>query len=616
MSKSNSQQTTATNQATAVAKDPRLPATQQEKLPIVPIMRRLLGYVLQSKGRIVLALALILVSVVASATLPAFMGQAIDVIGGAPGNDAAVSELQRIFLWIVGLAGLMWLASWQGNRQLQTVAQDALYRLRTELFDHIQTLSLNFYDRRPIGELMSSLTNDIDTIDNFFSRSLSQMLSALTTITITVIVMFILNVPLTVVTLLAIPLMLGVALLLGRVAGPAFALLQGQLSDTNGYMEETLAGNKTVIAFSQQNNAADELEGLSMASRDVGAKAQFTSLIVSPVVSIVQNSQAALVALVGSIMAINGSIEFGLVVAFMTYSAQLQSPIMQLGQIYNALLQATAGANRVFAILDEDPTVQDKPDAKQLEVKGGHVVFDHVDFSYVKGRKILRDNTFEALPGQKIGLCGPTGAGKSTIINILTRYYDIDSGKITIDGLNIADISQESLRKNISAVLQEPFLFSDTVMNNLKYAREGATDEECIAAAKQANAHDFIMLLAQGYDTLLTERGSNLSQGQRQMLTIARAMVADPKMLILDEATSNVDTRTEKLIQQGLTRLMENKTSFVIAHRLSTIRDSARILMIDAGVIVEQGTHDELMAAQGAYYRLYMTQFRARAEAA
>jgi ATP-binding cassette subfamily B protein len=428
--------------------------------------------------------------------------------------------------------------------------------------------------------------------------------------------MFLLNFALTIVTLIAIPLMLGVALLLGRVAGPAFAKLQEQLGDTNGYMEETLAGNKTIIAYGQQNNTGDELEELSMIARDTGAKAQFTSLVVSPVVSLVQNAQTALVALVGSILAIDGQIEFGLVVTFMTYAAQLQSPIMQLGQLYNALLQAAAGAARVFAILDEAPTVADKPGAKEIAIAGGHVVFNHVDFSYVKGRKILRDNTFEALPGQKVGLCGPTGAGKSTIINILTRYYDLDAGTITIDGQNIADVTQESLRRNIAAVLQEPFLFSDTVMNNLKYARADATDEECIAAAQQANAHDFIMALPQGYETVLAERGSNLSQGQRQMLTIARAMVAAPKMLILDEATSNVDTRTEKLIQEGLTRLMEGKTSFVIAHRLSTIRDSARILVIDAGTIVEQGTHDELMAAKGFYYKLYMTQFRARPEAA
>jgi ATP-binding cassette subfamily B protein len=601
---------TKRNATTDVAKDPRRATGDGEKLNLGKVLRRLLGYVLAGKGRLILSLVLILVSVLLAAVLPIFMGNAVNIIGGAGSLD----ELMRVSFTIIVLAAFMWLTSWQGNRQIQRVAQDALYRLRTELFDHIQTLSIGFYDRRPIGELMSSVTNDIDTIDNFFSRSLSQMISAVLTITITVIVMFLLNVTLTIVTLIAIPIMLGVALLLGRVAGPAFAMLQSQLGDTNGYMEETLAGSKTIIAYSQQNNSSDALEELSIASRDTGAKAQFTSLVVSPVVNIVQNSQSALVALVGSIMAINGSIEFGLVVSFMTYSAQLQSPIMQLGQIYNALLQAAAGAARVFAIIDEDPTVQDKPNAKPIDIKGGHVVFEHVDFSYVKGRKILRDNTFEALPGQKIGLCGPTGAGKSTIINILTRYYDIDSGTITIDGQNIADVTQESLRQNISAVLQEPFLFSDTVMNNLRYARADATDEQCVAAAKQANAHDFITQLPQGYETLLTERGSNLSQGQRQMLTIARAMVANPRMLILDEATSNVDTRTEKLIQEGLARLMEGKTSFVIAHRLSTIRDSARILVIDAGVIVEQGTHDELMAKEGFYYKLYMTQFRARPE--
>ncbi|NJM08418.1 ABC transporter ATP-binding protein [Candidatus Gracilibacteria bacterium] len=326
--------------------------------------------------------------------------------------------------------------------------------------------------------------------------------------------------------------------------------------------------------------------------------------------------QLALIALVGSIQAIEGVFGFGTVVTFITYSNQLQVPVQQLGQIYNTILQAAAGAARVFAVLDEQSTVRDAPDAKELTLNGGHVVFDNVDFSYVKGRKILRNNTFEALPGQKIGLCGPTGAGKSTIMNILTRYYDVDSGTVSIDGQNIAGLRQASLRQQIGAVLQEAFLFSDTVMNNLKYARAGATDAECIAAAQEANAHEFIMQLPHGYDTLLSERGANLSQGQRQMLTIARAMVANPKLLILDEATSNVDTRTEKLIQQGLQRLMAGKTSFVIAHRLSTIRDSQRILAIKDGVILEQGTHEELMANKGLYYDLYMTQFRVRPEAA
>ncbi len=278
-------------------------------------------------------------------------------------------------------------------------------------------------------------------------------------------------------------------------------------------------------------------------------------------------------------------------------------------------LNAVAGGRRVFTIIDEQPTVVDAPDAADFDFKGGHVEFEDVDFSYVPGRKILKHNTFEAKPGQMIGICGPTGAGKSTIINILTRYYDIDSGTILIDGQDISKLTQESLRQQIGVVLQEAFLFSDTVMNNLKYAREGATDEECIDAAKRANAHEFILKLPQGYETMMTERGSNLSQGQRQMITIARAMVADPKMLILDEATSNVDTRTEKLIQEGLNRLMEGRTSFVIAHRLSTIQPAHKILVVNAGEIVEFGPHDELMAAKGFYYSLYMSQFKGKGPA-
>jgi ATP-binding cassette subfamily B protein len=278
-------------------------------------------------------------------------------------------------------------------------------------------------------------------------------------------------------------------------------------------------------------------------------------------------------------------------------------------------LNAVAGGRRVFTIIDEEPTVRDAPDASEYEFKGGHVECIDVDFSYVPGRKILRDNTFEVQPGEAIGICGPTGAGKSTLINILTRYYDIDSGTVLIDGQDLSKLTQESLRKQIGVVLQEAFLFTDTVMNNLKYARKGATDEECIEAAKEANAHEFIMNLPQGYDTMLTERGANLSQGQRQMVTIARAMVAQPKMMILDEATSNVDTRTEKLIQDGLRKLMEGKTSFSIAHRLATIRDSAKIMVLNGGEIVEYASHDELMAARGFYYALYMSQFKGKAPA-
>jgi ATP-binding cassette subfamily B protein len=278
------------------------------------------------------------------------------------------------------------------------------------------------------------------------------------------------------------------------------------------------------------------------------------------------------------------------------------------------LFAAIASGERVFRILDEKPAIVDKPDAIPMPPIQGHVEFRNVDFSYVPGRKILKNNTFEALPGQKIGLCGPTGAGKSTMINLITRYYDVDSGDILIDGLSIYDVRQEDLRQQIGIVLQEPFLFSDTVLNNLRYARLEATEADCIEAAKRANAHDFILRLPEGYDTVLAERGSNLSQGQQQLLTIARMMVQNPRLVILDEATSNVDTQTEQKIQQALNRLMEGRTSFVIAHRLSTIRDSDMILVLKAGEIIERGTHNEMMANQSFYYNLFMSQFKGKLE--
>jgi ATP-binding cassette subfamily B protein len=346
--------------------------------------------------------------------------------------------------------------------------------------------------------------------------------------------------------------------------------------------------------------------------RDVGNKAQLLGLIVGPMIAMAAYIGVAVVALAGSAMFLKGNLELGELVTFINLAVLLIIPLFTIFFNYNFILQALAGATRIFRIIDEVPKINDKPDATTLPPIEGHVVFKDVDFSYVKGKKILKKNTFTATPGQKIGLCGPTGAGKSTIINILTRYYDIDSGSITIDGHSIYDVTQTSLRGQIGVVLQEAFLFTDTVMNNLKYAREGATDDECVDAAKKANCHDFIMLLPEGYQTVLTEGGANLSQGQRQLITIARAMVANPRMLILDEATSNVDTRTEKLIQGAIKELQRGRTSFVIAHRLSTIKDSDRILVINSGEIVEQGTHEELMSKKGFYYNLYISQYKGR----
>jgi ABC-type multidrug transport system fused ATPase/permease subunit len=600
----------ASKTTTQAVQDPRQQGKNlpQHKLSTGKLMRRLLGYIVASRGRFALAMVMVFISVLLAAMLPYLMGEAVSVIGG----QGDMADLIRILIWMGVAAAVMWVTGWIRNRIMSELAEEGLNNLRKELFDHIQTLSLNFFDRQPIGELMSSVTNDMEVIGNFFSRGLSQAITAVTTLLFVILFMIFLSIPLTITTVVFLPFMIGVAALLGRVAGPGFAKLQEQLSETNGFMEETLVGAKTLITYRQQEQAGDTMEDLSIIARDLGAQASLAGLTTGPLVNVVQSTQLAFIALVGAILAIQGSVAIGVVVSFLNYSEMLQGPVQQLSQIYNTILQAAAGAQRVFAIMDEKPTVQDKANARTLGDVQGLVAVNDVDFSYVAGRKILRHNTFVAQPGQKIGLVGPTGAGKSTIMNILTRYYDIDSGIIELDGVNIADYSQESLRRNIGQVLQEAFLFSDTVMNNLRYAREGATPEECIAAAKQANAHDFIMQLPQGYDTVLTERGANLSQGQRQMLTIARAMVANPKILMLDEATSNVDTRTEKLIQAGLKKLMEGKTSFVVAHRLSTIQDSDQILVINKGEIVERGTHEELLGQRGFYFDLYMSQFKGK----
>ena len=461
---------------------------------------------------------------------------------------------------------------------------------------------------------MSRVTNDTQVIEQFINIGMLQTGQEVMTIVVTSIIMLVVSPELTLLSYIVVFALVGVSWLITRTSGPAFVLLQEKTEDLNGFAEEWLSGAKTVIACRRQGEASRRFGAMSGRVAKTGVKAQFSSLISQQVSNVFTTVLIVVLLVFGGIMVMEGMAEIGMLIAFIAFSFNLLNAFTTIFSVYGQILNAIVGAARVFEVLDEEPTVADRKDAPAMPPVAGDVVFDNVDFSYIPGRRVLSGNSFHTKPGQVFGLCGPTGAGKSTIINILTRYYDIAGGSIAVDGNDVRSVKQDTLRIQIAQVLQEPFLFSDTIMANLKYAREGATDEECIQAARQANAHGFILQQPKGYKTVLVDGGANLSQGQRQMLTIARAIVANPRMLILDEATSNVDTRTEKLIQEGLLALQKDKTSFIIAHRLSTISHADQILVIDKGRIIEQGTHAELMGKKGFYYELYMSQFRGKLE--
>jgi ABC-type multidrug transport system fused ATPase/permease subunit len=576
------------------------------------ILGRLMAYMIggEARPKFITALILRFVALSGLVFLPFLAGEAINVLGRP---DGTIAQMQRYIIPAL-IAGVIYIGtSFLADRMFSDLATKALYKLQTHLFSHMQSLSLTFFDRQPIGELMSRLTNDTEVISLFYEDAVTQIIRELVQISLIFIIMVIIDPTLTLVALLVVPIMVLLMYVANRISSTAFAKLQEELGTLSGFQEETISGSKVIISKRRHDWVEAQNKEYAASVFDVGSKAFFTSLLQYPLTTALIYVQMVLVLVVGALIVINGNAQLGTVIAFSGYAALLSKPLSNISNLIGTALNGLAGGRRVFSIVDEVPTVKDTPDATDYVFKGGHIQCTDVDFSYVPGRKILRHNTFEVQPGESIGICGPTGAGKSTLINILTRYYDIDSGTILIDGQDLHKLTQVSLRKQIGAVLQEAFLFTDTVMNNLLYAREGATEEECIEAAMQANAHDFIMHLPQGYDTLLTERGANLSQGQRQMITIARAMVADPKLMILDEATSNVDTRTEKLIQDGLRKLMEGKTSFSIAHRLATIRDSANIMVLNGGEIVEYAPHHELMAKKGFYYSLFMSQFKGKA---
>ncbi len=502
------------------------------------------------------------------------------------------------------------------SRIMLHISQTSIERIRGELFDKVQSLSVRFHDTRTTGEIMSRFTNDVDNIGIMLDSSLVSMVSGTATVLCTLGFMLYTNVPLSVITIVFLPIFAKGGVALGKMSRKYHRSQQAALGAVNGYIEESVTGQKVVKVFNHEEECVEEFNALNTDLREKQFSAQFYGGIMGPVMGNLNKVSYAITAGLGGILCILTSagkidaesvmaLTFGGLTAFMSFASHFSRPINEISMQMNSVFSALAGAERVFAVLDEPEEITDSETAEDIKEINGFVEIKNVTFGYNPDKIILKDISLYAKPGQKVAFVGSTGAGKTTITNLLTRFYDIDEGSITIDGTDIRNIKRDVLRSNIAMVLQDTHLFTGTVMENIRYGRLDATDEEVIEAAKTASAHHFIKRLADGYNTMLEGDGSNLSQGQRQLLNIARASLSKAPILVLDEATSSVDTRTEKLIERGMDSLMENRTTFVIAHRLSTVRDANVIIVLEQGEIIERGSHEELLAMKGRYYELY-----------
>ena len=580
-------------------------------------LKRLIHYLAPHKVQLLAVLIMAILSTVFSVLSPKVMGHAttklfegiMGKINGVPGASIDFQYVGQIILILIGLYLLSAAFSYVQQYLMAGVAQKTVYDLRREVNEKLNRLPLKYFDARTHGEILSRVTNDVDNISSTLQQSLTQLITSVLTIIGVIVMMLSISPLMTLIAVLTLPLSVLAITSIAKKSQKQFLRQQKELGELNGHVEEMYTGHNVVKVFGREQRSLDEFNEVNERLYQAGWKAQFISGVIMPIMNFIGNIGYVLVSVVGGILVTKGRIDIGDVQAFIQYARQFTQPIAQTANIANIIQSTVASAERVFEILDEEEEVAEAANPVALPQAMGNVSFDHVKFGYDPDKTLIEDMNIDVSKGQTIAIVGPTGAGKTTLINLLMRFYEVTDGRITVDGVNITDMKRGDLRNLFGMVLQDTWLFNGTIRDNIAYGREGATEEEIIQAAKTAHADHFIRTLPGGYDTILNEEASNISQGQKQLLTIARAILADPAILILDEATSSVDTRTEVYIQKAMNELMKGRTSFVIAHRLSTIKDADLILVMNHGAVIEKGTHAELLAEGGFYADLYNSQF-------
>jgi len=580
-------------------------------------LKRLMTYLKPHTLGIIIVLALTVTSTVLAILAPKIMGKAITKIFQGvmakmlhiPNAHINFSYVGSILLTLVWMYLLSALFNYLQQYIMVGITQKTVKRMREEVMEKLTKVPLKFYDSRSHGDILSRVTNDIDNISNTLQQSLMQMIAAIITIVGVIIMMLTISPVLTLITLATLPLSIFSTMFIAKRSQKYFRQQQKALGKLNGHVEEMYGGHVIVKSYNYEEKSINKFKNINEELYQASWKAQFMSGIIMPVMNFIGNLGYIIVAVVGGVFVTKRAIEIGDIQAFIQYSRQFTQPIVQVANIFNLIQSTIASAERVFEILDEKEEIPDKPNALELKHTDGNVKFENVYFSYTEDKKLIENLNIDVKSGQTIAIVGPTGAGKTTLVNLLMRFYEIQGGKITVDGIDIRDIKRYNLRKLFGMVLQDTWLFSGSIKDNIAYGKDNATFEEVVKAAKAANAHHFIMALPDGYDTIINEEATNISQGEKQLITIARAFLADPDILILDEATSNVDTLTEIYIQKAMHEIMKGRTNFVIAHRLSTIRNADMILVMNEGKIIEKGTHEELLHKGGFYADLYKSQF-------